>query len=156
MIPISVIGALTLLVRYPGIIKAGRVHHSMVSHVDLAPTIFSFAGAPVPADMQGYSLKPILESRAERVRDASYYHFYEHGKRLPEIIGVRTDTHKLIHYPGMTGSYKWELFDLRQDPDEMLNQHGNPEFREIRERLESRLRELINELEDPVNAPDLL
>jgi arylsulfatase A-like enzyme len=144
-----------LLVRYPDTIKPGSVHHSMVSHVDLAPTILNFAGAPIPDDLQGFSLKPILEGKSERVRDASYYHFYEHGKRLPEMIGIRTDVHKLIHYPGMRGAYKWELFDLRQDPHEMTNQYGNPEFREVRARLENQLRQLIKDLDDPVNAPDL-
>ena len=77
--------------------KAGVVHESMVNHVDLAPTLLQFAGLRVPDDMQGHSLKPILEGKAEKVRDASYYHFYSHGERLPEMIGVRTERYKLIH-----------------------------------------------------------
>jgi len=86
-----------LLVRLPGVVKAGVVHESMVNHVDLAPTLLQFAGLRVPDDMQGHSLKPILEGKAEKVRDASYYHFYSHGERLPEMIGVRTERYKLIH-----------------------------------------------------------
>ena len=84
-----------LPVCFPGAIKPGTVHDSMVSHVDLAPTLLDYAGLPVPDDMQGHSLKPVLEGKAEKVRDAAYYHFYEHGKRLPEMIGIRTETHKL-------------------------------------------------------------
>jgi len=144
-----------LLVRYPGVIKAGTVHSSMVNHVDLAPTLLDFVGLPIPDDMQGYSLKPILEGKAEKVRDASYYHFYEHGKRLPEMIGVRTERYKLIHYPGMEGTYQWELFDLQNDPDEMKNQYGNPEYKEIKERMLKDLRKLIKDLDDPVDAPGL-
>ena len=48
-------------------------------------------------------IKLIMEGKADKVRDASYYHFYSHGKRLPEMIGVHTDRYKLIHYPGMDG-----------------------------------------------------
>ncbi|MHC4881851.1 MAG: sulfatase family protein [Planctomycetota bacterium] len=144
-----------LIVRYPKVIKAGTVHHSMVNHVDLAPTLLDFAGLPIPEDMQGYSLKPILLGRADKVRDASYYHFYEHGKGLPEMIGVRTKTHKLIHYPGMDKQYQWELFDLVNDPEEMNNAYHDPEFKEVRERMKSELRKLINELDDPVEAPGL-
>mgnify|MGYP001818305827 CR=1 FL=1 len=145
-----------LLVRYPGVIKPGQVHESMVNHVDLAPTLLDYAGLPIPEDLQGYSLKPILEGKAKKVRDASYYHFYSHGKRLPEMIGVRTATHKLIHYPGMEGSYQWEMFDLVEDPDEMKNLYGNPEYRKIEKRLKKRLRKLIKKLGDPVEAPVLM
>jgi arylsulfatase A-like enzyme len=145
-----------LLVRYPGVIQAGTIHRSMVNHVDLAPTLLDFVGLPIPDDMQGYSLKPILEGKAEKVRDASYYHFYEHGKRLPEMVGVRTERYKLIHYPGMEGTYQWELFDLQNDPDEMKNQYGNPEFKEIKERMLKDLRKLIKDLGDPVEAPGLM
>ena len=63
--------------------RAGVVHESMVNHVELAPTRLDFAGPPIPDDMQGYSLKPILEGRAEKVRDAAYYHFYSHGNNNP-------------------------------------------------------------------------
>ena len=117
-----------LLVRFPEVIKAGQVCSSMSNHVDLAPTLLDYAGLPIPNDIQGHSLRGILEGKAEKVRDASYYHFYSHGdNNLPEMIGIRTATHKLIHYPGMKGKYQWELFDLEKDPEEMqepLHQPG--------------------------------
>jgi len=145
-----------LLVRYPGVIDAGAVHESMVNHVDLAPTLLDFAGLQIPDDLQGYSLKPILKGKADKVREASYYHFYEHGRRLPEMVGVRTERYKLIHYPTMDDPYKWELFDLEKDPDELQNEYRNPEFKEVRERMEVALRKLITDLEDPVELPDLM
>ena len=145
-----------LLVRLPGKIKAGEVHDSMVNHVDLAPTLLDFAGLPIPLDMQGYSLKPILEGRAEKVRDASYYHFYDHGKmNLPEMIGVRTKDYKLIHYPSMPPEYQWELFDLKRDSDEMNNLNNNPEYRELKAQMKSELMKLIESLGDPVDVPGL-
>ena len=144
-----------LLVRYPGTVSAGAVHESMVNHVDLAPTLLDFAGLPIPEDLQGYSLKPILEGRADKVREASYYHFYDHGKRLPEMVGVRTERYKLIHYPTMDEPYKWELFDLKNDPDEMNNLQNNPEYEAVREYMEEELRQLIIDVDDPVELPDL-
>ena len=142
-----------LLVRLPDAIKPGTVHESMVNHVDLAPTILDYAGVTVPGDMQGYSLKPILAGKTRKVRDTSYYHFYEHGKRLPEMLGVRTATHKLIHYPGMNGKYQWEMFDLQNDPEEMDNLYAIPKHRTIREHLKETLRSKIKQLGDPVDAP---
>ncbi len=136
--------------------QAGTVHNSMVNHVDLAPTLLDFAGLPIPDDMQGYSLKPILKGSADKVRDASYYHFYNHGKRLPEMIGIRTATYKLIHYPEMDQPYQWELFDLKEDPDEMENLCRDPKHKEIMERMKKELKGLIRTLDDPVEAPDLM
>jgi len=144
-----------LLVRYPKNVEAGTVHESMVNHVDLAPTLLDFAGLPIPSDMQGHSLKPILEGKAETVRDASYYHFYSHGKRLPEMIGVRTATHKLIHYPEMEDRYQWEMFDLQVDPEEMNNLYRKAKHKDTVEGLKTTLQGLIAELDDPVDAPAL-
>ena len=144
------------LVKFPGVIKPGKVHDSMTSHVDIAPTILDFAGVKIPVDMQGFSLKPILTGKAEKVRDASYYHFYEHGKRLPEMIGVRTDKYKLIHYPTMNGKYQWEMFNLERDSDEMKNLAHNPEYKKVFEDLKSKLGKLIEDVDDPVVAPNLL
>ena len=143
-----------LIVRYPGVIEPGTVHDSMVNHVDLAPTLLDFAGLPIPDDMQGYSLKPILEGRAEKVRDASYYHFYSHGERLPEMIGVRTATQKLIYYPGMEEPYQWELLDLENDPGEMKNLYRVREHQELRQQLRKELQALAERYEDAVQIPD--
>lgn len=141
-----------LLVRLPGNIKAGSVHESMVNHVDMAPTLLDYAGLPIPEDMQGYSLKPILEGRAEKVRDTSYYHFYSHGNdNLPEMIGIRTATHKLIHYPAMKDPYRWEMFDLVKDPNEMNNLYSSPQHADIRSQLKGQLETMAEILEDPIS-----
>ena len=143
-----------LIIRYPGVVKAKSVHDSMVNHVDMAPTLLDFAGLSIPSDMQGFSLKPILEGRVNKVRDASYYHFYTHGKRLPEMIGVRTERYKLIFYPGHEGVHRWELFDLERDPDEMKNLYTNPEQSELRNKMKRRLSALIKEVDDKVALPE--
>ena len=42
-----------LVVRWPGVLPAGSVNDELVSGVDLAPTLLSIAGLPVPEAMQG-------------------------------------------------------------------------------------------------------
>lgn len=51
-----------LIIRYPKAIKAGRVSNAITMNVDFAPTLLDFAGADIPADIQGESLRPILEN----------------------------------------------------------------------------------------------
>src|SRR4029079_19001992 len=50
-----------LLVRWPGKIKAGVTSEKMVMNLDFAETFLDIAGVKVPDDMQGVSMKPILE-----------------------------------------------------------------------------------------------
>jgi len=109
-----------LLVRGPGI-AAGATPDAFVANIDLAPTILDLAGLPVPESMQGRSLAPLL--RGERPADwrrSVYYRYYHdpghHNTRAH--YGVRTATHKLIHYWKQDA---WELFDLEKDPTEQHN-----------------------------------
>jgi arylsulfatase A-like enzyme len=144
-----------LIVRYPSLIKPGRVNSSLVSHIDVAPTLLALAGAAVPDDIQGKSLKPILESRVEKVHDSFYYHLYMHTPGIPEMVGVRTDRYKLIGYPGMKEAYQWELFDLSKDSGEMRNLYNHPDHQELQSRMKAELRAAIKGYGDPVVLPGL-
>ena len=54
------------LVRWPAGIKAGTRSDAMALNVDFAPTFLEAAGLPVPGDMQGRSLLPVLRGRTPR------------------------------------------------------------------------------------------
>ena len=49
-----------LLVRWPGVVKPGGKSDRIVSNLDFAETFLEAAGLPVPAEMQGRSLLPLL------------------------------------------------------------------------------------------------
>jgi len=57
-----------LIVRLPGVVKPGAVSASLVSTVDIAPTILELAGLPIPKTMQGVSFAPVLRDPAAEVR----------------------------------------------------------------------------------------
>ena len=44
------------IIRFPGKVQPGRSSSAIVTHVDLAPTLLSLCGVPVPAAMQGTDL----------------------------------------------------------------------------------------------------
>ncbi len=137
-----------LVVRWPGVIKPGRVEKAMALNLDFAPTFLDAAGVKVPADMQGRSLLPLL--RGERPADwrtSIYYRYYHdpghHNTRAH--YGVRTETHKLIYF---WKKDQWELFDLVKDRHELKNVYGDPAYREIREKLRAELYRLKKEFKD--------
>lgn len=122
----------------------------MALNVDFAPTFLDAAGAPVPEWMQGRSLLPVLRGGGktpEGWRTAMYYRYYhdpgDHDTRAH--YGVRTATHKLIHY---WKKDQWELFDLRTDPREMKNLYGQPGQETVTAELEATLARLKQELQD--------
>jgi arylsulfatase A-like enzyme len=124
------------LVRYPKSGGKGKAVDGMVLNIDLAPTLLDFADVAVPKEMQGRSWRPLLEGRAVDWRKAFFYeYFFERNYATPTVLAVRTDTAKLITYPGHA---EWtELFDLRADPYEMKNLAGDPAHKQLREQMEA-------------------
>jgi arylsulfatase A-like enzyme len=136
------------LVRWPAGIKAGAVARAMALNVDFAPTFLDAAGLPVPADMQGRSLVPVLKARTPADwRTSMYYRYYhdpgDHNTRAH--YGVRTATHKLISF---WKSGQWELFDLVNDPAELHNLYGQPGHAAITAELKAELLRLKQALGD--------
>jgi arylsulfatase A-like enzyme len=126
-----------MLVRYPRLVAKGRTDDRMVLNVDPAATFLDLAGVPVPSAMQGRSWKPLLEGRADTAwRDSFFYcYFFERGFGIPTVTAVRTETAKLIKYPGHD---EWtEVFDLQSDPYELRNLAQDPASAALKAQLEA-------------------
>jgi arylsulfatase A-like enzyme len=130
-----------LVIRYPEGIEPGLICHELVQNLDIAPTILEMAGADVPAEMQGRSLQALFTSPVDgNWRDAVYYQFYESGWGVPQHCGIRTKTHKLIHF--LSEPENWELYDLENDPHEMVNLYDEPASEGLIRDLKNDLKEL--------------
>ena len=134
----------------------------MVQNIDYAPTFLDLAGAPIPADMHGVSLLPLLEGEHPKDwRKAVYYHYYEYPAehRVRRHYGVCTaDGWKLMHfYPTDSEDAAqapkidaWEMYDLNTDPGEMHNLYGKPGTEKQLKRLKRELRRLQQQYDDPI------
>ena len=142
-----------LLVRWPGTVAPGSVNRDLVMNLDLAETFLDVAGAPVPAQMQGASLAPLLRGRTPADwRDAIYYQYFEYPgwHSVRRQYGVRTSRYKLIHYYEVD---EWELFDLERDPEELRSVYGSPEYAPVTADLLRRLAELRAQYRVPEHDP---
>ncbi|MCT4648218.1 MAG: sulfatase, partial [Carboxylicivirga sp.] len=115
-----------LIVKWPGTVKPGSVNNDLVQNIDFAETFLDIAGLPIPKDMQGKSIVPLLEGNTpDDWRTSLYYHYYEypgaHSVRKHE--GVANKNYKLIRFYGkdVPNGEEWEFFDLKNDPAEMVN-----------------------------------
>ncbi|HHM23510.1 MAG TPA: DUF4976 domain-containing protein [Bacteroidetes bacterium] len=140
-----------LMIRHPATIPPGQMRHELVLNLDFAPTILDYCGVPIPADLQGRSLRPLLEGhRPPDWRKETYYHYYEypHGwHRVRRHFGIRTERFKLIHFYGKDIDC-WELYDLHSDPREMNNLYERKAYREMVQELKARLRNLQRKVGD--------
>lgn len=148
-----------LVMHLPKGLERRGIIDEMVQNIDYAPTFLELAGVPVPADIQGVSLVPLLKGKAaskqdkqkiKHWRNAIYYHYYEYPAEhdVRRHYGIRTDRYKLIHFYGHDVN-SWELFDLKNDPHEMHNLYGQPGMERLQRDMHHRLELLQIQYDDP-------
>ena len=139
------------LIRWPGVAKPGVRTSALAQNIDFAPTFLDAAGLPVPPDVQGRSLKPLLGGKVPADwRRSLYYHYYEKGEHnVPPHEGVRTDRCKLIHY---YDTDEWEFFDLDKDPREMKSVLSDPDYAAKVAELKAELERLKKEYQVPARG----
>ncbi len=145
-----------LVARWPGVTKPGTSTGLFTLNNDYAETFLDIAGAPIPADMQGRSLVPLLrgESPADW-RTSMYYRYYhdpgDHNTRAH--LGVRTQTHKLIYF---WKKDQWECYDLVKDPHELHNIADDPAAKDVVAQLKAEILRLKKEFKDDEQFADKL
>lgn len=144
------------IVRWPAVIKAQTTQDALAINTDFAPTFLDAAGLPVPRDMQGRSLLPLMKGgHPEDWRKSFYYRYYHdpghHNTRAH--YGIRTETHKLIYF---WKKDQWELFDLVKDPDELHNIYNDPSEQQLVATLKAELQRLRLDLKDEDQFSDQL
>jgi arylsulfatase A-like enzyme len=144
-----------LMVRWPGVTKAGSTDNHIVSLLDMAQTFLDIAGVPQPADMQGHSLVPLFKGEAPADwRKSLYYHYYEFPvpHRVRPHYGVITDRYKLVHYytPDVDD---WELLDRQADPLEVKSFYNDPAYAETVKELKAELSRLQTEVKETLPPP---
>ena len=139
------------IVRYPKSVKAGSVTSAISMNIDFGPTFLDYAGVEVPADMQGRSLRPVLDAEGKVPadwREAAYYHFYEYPAEhsVKRHYGIRTADCKLIHFYNDVD--QWEMYDMNADPKELNNIYDDPAYASKRAEMHALLEKVQKEYAD--------
>ena len=140
-----------LLIRWPGVVKAGTVEPRTVSHLDWLPTFAAVSGTKVPAGtiVRGRDISPVLRGTA-RSWDNDFYGEYSmrHGAQV-HMRMIRTPEWKLMRDFSMEG--RDELYHLAADPDETRNliADASPATKKILAALDARVLAKMTELKDP-------
>jgi N-acetylglucosamine-6-sulfatase len=129
-----------LVVRGPGF-PAGVTRSQLTATIDLAPTFADLADAAPKRTIDGVSLLPIAsDPTASADRDI----VLEAGPSTPDgpmtFTGLRTERYKYVEYA--TGER--ELYDLHNDPFELVNLAGDPSVAQVEQTLADELAEIRN------------
>lgn len=134
-------------IRVPLIISGGALPKSfqgksspqLALNIDIAPTILSFAGIPVPSAIQGYDLLAVEQKKLPARKDFFYEHTYLGSPRLPKVEGVVSGDLKYMLY---TEHGYEELYDTVKDPHETVNLAKRGSEKARLEKLRKRYEEL--------------
>ncbi len=134
-----------LIMRGPNGFSGGKVVDSMISNIDLFPSVCDYLGINPPARLEGTSFMPIIRGERDRVNDALFFEVNYHAAFEP-MRAVRTERYKYIvrydprHAPVLPNcdaglsktvwvEHGWQayapatdaLYDLVMDPHETNN-----------------------------------
>ena len=147
-----------LIIVDPRATDTGRDVGALVESVDLLPTLLTAVGADLPAAVQGSSLMHFVDPRrpASAWRAAAHaewdFRYYQSRidaglpKNRSQGLMIRTDRHKYMYFNGLPA----QLYDLREDPGELVNIAGRSESRTTEEELREELLRWRMGTDDPV------
>ncbi len=146
------------IVKGPGIAAGKRVEGNIYL-LDVLATLCDLAGVKPPETNEGLSFKPVLEGRAQTIREV-VYGAYSGGSK-PGMRAVKNGDWKLIRYEAPDrGVNEMQLFNLAENPDELLPEHGrpnlakDPKFADKLQEMQALLLAEMRRLDDPWRFSD--
>jgi arylsulfatase A-like enzyme len=165
-----------LLMSWPtsDLFPKGKVIDSLLSNIDLLPTLLDMCGIEIPKGIEGKSFLPILEGHKKEIRSEIYAEKTYHDVYDP-IRGLRNKNYKFIrNFEKLESLYQIpldilrdpsgkymeklyntprkseEFYDLQKDPNEQYNLIDNPEYQDIIRVLKKNLIRWMKETQDPL------
>lgn len=128
------------LMRIPKLAQGKRIR-ALVQPPDLMPTVLDLAGVPIPDNLQGKSLVPLLKGSKRKLRDIAI------TGGAPSTGAPRPITVTSSRWSLVTGNGRAELYDLREDPAQKKNViRSNPR---VAEKLYAKMVKLLEKLDAP-------
>jgi arylsulfatase A-like enzyme len=140
-----------LIFRKPGNVPTGLVCDSLISIVDILPTILGLAEVPIPSSMQGEDLSEMIRGSGAGLEDVLIMEMCPtdegHRQGVIEWRGLRTERYTYVE----TFRGPWLLYDNEADPYQLQNLIGETNSAQIQQRLQLRLQARLREVgEEPL------
>ena len=139
-----------LLISYPRRFRAPVVSDSMVSNVDLAPTLAALSGIEWPRPLPGKDFSLLFDHPKAIIRTEIFAEYYGAGHWVNPIRTIRTAEWKYNLYVAPGREIAAEMYDLKRDPGEVHNIANLPTYRNVRQSLAQNLLEWRRNTKDPL------
>ncbi len=134
--------------RYPKALPKNKTITELVEMVDFLPTLLDLSNLPVPKEIHGRSLLPLLRGKVKTWRRAVFSEIDHSRSMYRELrqgtgrrLMVRTRKWKLVFFMDDRVKEKdGALYNLENDPWEKTNLYNKPEYAEVIRTLQQRAR----------------
>ena len=126
-----------LVMAGPGV-PVGKVVETPVSTIDLASTFMESAGLSSQSP-QSRSLHPVMTT--DESRECAWSEWHVHPSRLGVALQLRTVRTQRYSCTVELGSGEGELYDLQEDPQQLVNRFDDPSYAAVREQMQTLLRQ---------------
>ena len=146
-------------------IEGGFINDSPVELLDIFPTICNLAGIPIPEDLDGVSLVPILDKKSESLKEFAISQYPRRCNVMRSVIGRYPDDCTLMGYAVRNDRYRYiawvsgnfedrssfnndkiimeELYDYEIDPLETRSFSLDSKYQKIKDKMIGNLRGVI-------------
>jgi len=143
------------ILRYPAKVSGNRRSDVLFNSVDVFPTLMGLCGIDAPESVQGADLSHAVLGQAGEEPDSVYLQMLgpawpNRAKAVGLWRGIRTPRYMYARWKDCDG--KRLLYDKQNDPLEMHNLIGVPEYASVAQEMEERLQRWIRETDDPFDT----
>jgi len=125
-----------LVIAAPGMKAAGKACDRLVESIDVYPTLADLCGLAAPEQLEGRSVRPLLDDPRQPWKKAAYTQV----RRTGDVVGrsVRSERYRYTEWD--EGRKGVELYDHDNDPHEFRNLASDPAHAEIAKEHQALLR----------------
>ncbi len=149
-------------------LKDGQTSNSLTEFVDVFPTLCDLADLPIPQNLAGKTLKPLMQDTKASVKTFSMSQYPRKLKKATKSDAVKTDPElgKLMGYSMRTDKYRYtvwlnrdfrsskdaysadrvytiELYDYEKDPLEKVNVAKDKNYAAVSKDLQAKMEEYL-------------
>ena len=130
--------------------QRGQVTKATALNLDLPATFLDWADVEIPERYQGHSLQPIVNGEdRENWREETFHEHFAVRNRIPAFEGLRNENYKYVRY--FDHENHEFLHDLKNDPDELINLAGDPDYEGVLAAMRQRTTEQVSEYGGPLD-----
>lgn len=134
-----------MIIKDPNSDRVNQEDDNLVYLHDLTSTVFDLANQKVPESFEGQSILPIMRQHQDNQQKGVLGQLAGHFVYFEQRMWRRKD-YKLV----FNATDVYELYDIRNDPEEMHNLFYDPQYNSIKKEMLEEMRAEMKRLNDPL------